>query len=72
MKPTIIYNQTALGAAVRQRRRELSLTQHTLADVARTTPRFISELENGKASAQIDGVLRVLSALGIELVARQR
>jgi y4mF family transcriptional regulator len=72
MKPTIIYDQGTLGAAVRQRRWELGLTQSSLADVARTSPRFISELENGKASAQLDGILRVFSALGVELVARQR
>jgi HTH-type transcriptional regulator / antitoxin HipB len=72
MPPTIIHDQNDLGTAVRQRRWELGLTQERLAEVARTTPRFVSELENGKASAQIDGVLRVLSALGIELVARQR
>lgn len=68
----IVDNSEALGSAVRQRRHELGLTQTDLAEVARTTLRFVSELENGKTSAQMDGVFRVLSALGIELVARRR
>jgi HTH-type transcriptional regulator/antitoxin HipB len=72
MDPVTIDNSLSLGAAIRRRRVELGLSQGALADVARTTLRFISELENGKASAQLDGVLRVLAALGIELVARQR
>jgi HTH-type transcriptional regulator / antitoxin HipB len=61
-----------LGSLIRQRRRELGLNQTDLADVARTTLRFVSELEGGKPTAQLDGILRVLSALGIELEARPR
>jgi HTH-type transcriptional regulator / antitoxin HipB len=67
-----ITNPQVLGEEVRRRRRELGLTQGELADVGRTTLRFVSELENGKRTAQLDGVLRVLAALGIELVARSR
>jgi HTH-type transcriptional regulator/antitoxin HipB len=72
MDPSIIDTSQALGATIRRRRLELGLSQGDLADVARTTLRFISELENGKSSAQLAGVLRVLAALGIELVARPR
>ncbi len=72
MDPLIIDTSQALGIAIRRRRVELGLSQGALADVARTTLRFISELENGKSSAQLAGVLRVLAALGIELVARPR
>jgi y4mF family transcriptional regulator len=62
----------ALGTLVRSRRKDLGLTQTQLADVAMTTLRFISELERGKPSAQMDGVFRVLSALGIRIDARSR
>lgn len=61
-----------LGNLIRRRRRELGLNQTDLADVARTTLRFVSELEGGKPTAQLDGILRVLAALGIELEARSR
>ena len=61
-----------LGSLIRRRRRELGLNQTDLADVARTTLRFISELESGKPTAQLDGILRVLAALGIELGAQSR
>lgn len=72
MNSTQISDSEALGGLIRQRRRELGLTQTELADVAKTTLRFISELEGGKPTAQLDGVLRTLAALGIELEARPR
>lgn len=62
----------ALGPLVRARRHELLLTQEELADIARTGIRFISELETGKRSVRLETVLKVLDALGLELVARTR
>lgn len=72
MESTSIDSPKALGLLVRTRRKELGLNQTELADVAQTTLRFISELERGKQTAQLDGVLRVLAALGIGLEARTR
>jgi y4mF family transcriptional regulator len=72
MEPTSIESSEDLGRVIRVRREELGLNQTGLADVARTTLRFVSELERGKPTAQLDGVLRVLAALGIELEARGR
>jgi HTH-type transcriptional regulator/antitoxin HipB len=72
MKPTPIDSPGTLGPLIRRRRKELGLNQTELADVARTTLRFVSELERGKPTAQLDGVLRVLAALGIKLEARTR
>ena len=34
--------------------------------------RFISELENGKATLEIDKVLKVAAAAGIDFLARER
>lgn len=48
------------------------MTQTRLADVAGTTVRFVSELEGGKRTAQLDGVFRVLAALGMSLEASWR
>lgn len=62
----------ALGPLVRARRQELGVTQIELADIARTGVRFISDLETGKRSVRLETVLKVLDALGLELVARTR
>lgn len=72
MDSASIDSSEALGALIRKRRTELGLNQTELAAVAQTTLRFVSELERGKPTAQLDGVLRVLAALGIELEARTR
>jgi y4mF family transcriptional regulator len=67
-----IKDSNELGGAVRSRRHELELTQEELADVARVTLRFVSELERGKESAQFAGIRRVLAALGLDLYVRPR
>jgi len=72
MKPTAIESPETLGLAIKARRKELGLNQTELADVARVTLRLVSELERGKPTAQLDGILRVLAALGIELEGRVR
>lgn len=72
MKPTAIETPENLGLVIKARRKELGLNQTELADVARITLRLVSELERGKPTAQLDGILRVLAALGIELEGRAR
>ena len=72
MKPTAIETPEKLGLVIKARRKELGLNQTELADVARVTLRLVSELERGKPTAQLYGILRVLAALGIELEGRAR
>jgi y4mF family transcriptional regulator len=55
------------GRAVRQRRRELGLTQQELARFAGCGLAFLYDLERGKASVRLDKVLDVLAVLGLEL-----
>ena len=72
MEAISIDSSRVLGPLIRRRRKELGLNQTELAEVARTSLRFVSELERGKPTAQLDGVLRVLAALGIRLEASIR
>lgn len=65
-----IASATDLGDLIRRRRKEAKLTQADLAEIASTTTRFVSEMERGKSTAQLDGVLRLTTALGIRLEAR--
>lgn len=68
----VIHTPEDLGARVRARRAELRLTQADLAGVARVTPRLLGEVERGKPSAQLAGILRILEALGLDLLVRPR
>jgi HTH-type transcriptional regulator/antitoxin HipB len=67
-----IKTPAELGAGIRQRRTELRLTQEDLAAAARVTPRLLGEVERGKTTAQLDGVLRILAALGLDVYMRTR
>jgi HTH-type transcriptional regulator/antitoxin HipB len=72
MSSSIVHTPTEIGARIRNRRTRLGLTQVDLAGVARVTPRLVGEIENGKGTAQLEGVLRVLSALGLDIHLRPR
>lgn len=54
------------------RRTGLRLTQEDLAAAALVTPRLLGEVERGKTTAQLDGVLRILAALGLDLYVKTR
>lgn len=56
-----------VGRVVRARRAELGLRQDELADLAGVSTRFISSLEAGKPTVQLDRVTAVLEVLGLEL-----
>lgn len=56
-----------IGKIVRATRRAQGLRQDQLAGAANVGPRFLSELEAGKKTAQVGKVLAVLAALGCEL-----
>lgn len=67
-----VLDAVDLGRAVRRRRKEAGLTQTELADAAGTSLRFVSEVERGKPTARLQGVMRLLAELGLELSVGQR
>ena len=64
---TSIRSANQLGDALRAARKQLGLTQPQLALAAGVGVRFIVDLEAGKATVQLQQVLRVIDALGGEL-----
>lgn len=59
------------GNHIRERRRELGLTQEKLAAKIGLRQRTVSDIERS-AAARLDTVLRALAALDLELVIRPR
>jgi y4mF family transcriptional regulator len=53
---------------IKEKRKELSLTQEDLADRAGVGLRFIRELEQGKETLRIDKINQVLSLFGYKLI----
>lgn len=67
-----VYDSADLGAQVRQRRKELGLTQQQLAQISGNGTRFISDLENGKPTMQVGKVIETLLILGLDLSITKR
>lgn len=64
---SVLKDVTQLGTFVRQKRKQDGLTQQDLAAIANVGVRFVSDLENGKPTVQLDSVMSVLQALGLRL-----
>lgn len=71
-EPVFVQDPLDLGRAIRARRKELGLTGAEVAAAANTSHRFLSELENGKATARVNGIFRVLAALGLTVELKPR
>lgn len=59
-----------LGALVRDKRKTSGITQGELAKRLGTSQRWVSELERGKPTIELEMALRALNALGISLGVR--
>ncbi|KXW57273.1 helix-turn-helix transcriptional regulator [Ferrovum myxofaciens] len=65
---TTIRSPQQLGDALRAARKQLALTQPQLALAAGVGVRFIVDLEAGKPTLRLENVLRVIDALGGEII----
>ena len=61
-----------LGELVRRARKATGFSQQQLADLAGVGRRFVSELEAGKPTLEIERILSCCEALGIDISARRR
>lgn len=67
-----VRSSADLGAAIRAERRRQGMTQEELAGLADVGVTFLSQLENGKRSAEIGKVLQVLTILGVDVLLEPR
>ena len=67
-----INSVETISEAVKNRRKQLGLTQVETAAMCNVGARFFSELENGKETLQMNKVLHCLEMLGINLYAVNR
>ena len=68
----LIHSTSDLGAAVRSRRKQLGYTQAFLASYACVSSSFLSDLENGKETIQLNKALEIISLLGMDLFIQAR
>ena len=61
-----------LGRLARAHRKSKRLTLEIVSGLGNVSPRFLSEFERGKATAEIGKVLKAIRTLGLEVVVRPR
>ena len=62
-----IFSVKDLSKLIKQKRQSLGMTQVEASALWNVGVRFFSELENGKATLQVDKVLKVANLLGIKI-----
>ena len=67
-----ITSVESLGSAIRAARKRLGLTQLELAEACNVGITFVTQLERGKATAELGRALRVAQAVGLDLFAGKR
>lgn len=67
-----VRTSAEIGKAVRERRKSIGMTQASVAGLSGVGIRFLSELENGKPTLEIDKVLKVVSVMGFDLFLEAR
>lgn len=67
-----ILNSKDFGKAVKNRRNKLGYTQKDVASFLGCSTSFISDLENGKKTAEIDKAIFVAKNLGMDLSLEER
>jgi HTH-type transcriptional regulator / antitoxin HipB len=69
---TRLTSQEDVAAYVRHRRRARGLTQAELALAAGVGRRLVQKLERGQGSVNLEGTLRIVTALSVDILARPR
>lgn len=68
----IIRSTEELGRIVRAHRKNRRLTLETVSGLGNLSPRFLSEFERGKETAEIGKILKALRTMGLEVVIQPR
>lgn len=67
-----IMDAADFGKMVRERRKALGYTQKYITEVTGISASFISDLENGKGTAQLGKAMMIASLLGLNLYYSKR
>ncbi len=67
-----ITNSNDLGKSIRKRRKELGYTQQFLSDFTGLSVTFISQVERGKSTAEIEKIIQLINILGLDMLVEER
>jgi len=67
-----VKNTREFGNVLRARRKELNYTQEFIYDTTKLSQSFVSNIENGKETAEIGKVIEYAKALGLKIIIEER
>ena len=67
-----IYDAESFRLALKQRRKEMSYTQREISDLTGFSISFISDLENGKSTAELGKAIYLANVLGLDIDIKDR
>ena len=68
----IITDAASFGKAIKQRRKELGMTQAYISETCGFSVSFISDLENGKKTAELEKAIILANLLGLDICLKER
>ena len=68
----VVNNAADLGKALKKRRKELGYTQRYISEFTGFSISFISDLENGKSTAEIGKAIYLTNMLGLDITVNAR
>jgi transcriptional regulator with XRE-family HTH domain len=67
-----ITSAKEFGEEIRRRRKHLKYTQQFLSDFTGFSVSFISDLENGKVTAELEKAIYIANTLGLDIELNER
>ncbi len=67
-----VFDSKSFGEALRQQRKHLGYTQNDVAQHCGFSISFISDLENGKSTAELGKAIYLANMLGLDIVINAR
>ena len=67
-----ILESSDLGMMIRKRRKELHYTQSYISQFTGLSISFISDVENGKPTVELEKVFRLVHILGMDIFVEER
>ena len=68
----IVTDAKSCGEAIRKRRKQLGYTQVYLSEFTGMSVSFLSELENGKPTIELEKAIRIANLLGMDCPVAER
>lgn len=68
----VINNAADFGKALKKRRKELGYTQRYISEFTGFSISFISDLENGKSTAELGKAIYLANMLGLDIAVNAR